>query len=237
MPNNGRITKCPFYMNERNSYITCEDAKHRFRYRKTKEDYMDAFCDDRWQLCPYAAALEKAYKDQEGDDAVIRNAARDAKLKSLEKENKRVNVMLSKAEARLKEHSQKTADLKRRLEVATKQYASYKDKYEELKALEQKAMEQINEAAMLCEARVAYLLSTKRDKRLDEEKFQAWHEKHEYALVPEMEEGKLKSWKLESRISVKEIMDGTEGSTSEPESPGRSEAEGSGEATSEEEGK
>ena len=93
MPNNGRITECPFYVNERNDYITCEDAKRRFQDSQTKEEHMDTYCDDKWEECPHAAAMLEAYK--EGECSVVTN-----KIKALESENRKVNIILTKAENR-----------------------------------------------------------------------------------------------------------------------------------------
>ena len=71
MPNNGRITECPFYVNERNDYITCEDAKRRFADSQAKDEHMDTYCDDKWEECPYATAMLEAYK--EGESSVVTN--------------------------------------------------------------------------------------------------------------------------------------------------------------------
>lgn len=220
MPNNGRITVCPFYKNERNNYITCEDTKRRFRYRKTKENYMDNFCDDRWKLCPYAVEMLKAY---EKEDQVI-PLGQSQKIKALESENKKVNLMLTKAEKRDKAKSEEIKTLKRKNEVVVKKYAELKDRYDQLRETEEKAMQQINEAMQLCEARIAYLLDGTEDKRIDEKKFREWHEHHEFALVPDFEtvddEMRISGWKL----NVREVMeDGTERSATETESTGRAE--------------
>ena len=229
MPNNGRITECPFYVNERNSYITCEDMKRRFRYRKQKEDHMDKYCDKDWRDCPYAKVLLRGYEREE--DMVFRVGH---KMRALEVENKKVNMMLSKAEARDKEKAGQIRALQKKNRHLEHVYMLYKDKYEQLRDAEENAMAQINEAMQLCEARVAYLLSRKRDHRLDEADFKAWHEKHEFAIVPELEEKddsmSVLGWKLESnKINVKEVMeDGTEGPAAEPETTGGEETEGTG---------
>lgn len=240
MPNNGRITECPFYVNERNSYITCEDTKRRFRYRKQKEDYMDKYCDTNWQQCPYAILILHAYEQEE---EMLRGAKRDQKMKALEAENKKVNIMLSKAEARDNEKATQIRALQKKVRHLEHNYMLYRDKYEQMRDVEEKAMEQINEAMQLCEARVAFLLSKRRDHRIDEAEFKEWHKKHEFAIVPEIEEHDdtmdVLGWTLKARkINVKEVMEGgAEGSATEPESTGGSETESSGEAAEAAEGK
>ena len=194
---------------------------------------MDRFCDDDWKNCPYAKEMLRGYEKEE--DMVFRVGQ---KMRALEVENKKVNMMLTKAEARDAQKAIEIRQLKKKNEVITKKYAELKDKYDQLREMEEKAMEQLNEAANLCEARVAFLLSKRRDKRLDEEEFRAWHEKYDYMLEPEgeiTEDGpKITGWKLNTRISVKEVMeDGAEGSTAEPESTGGEEACGTGETASE----
>ena len=45
MPNNGRITLCPYYRDEKNLSISCEDVFRRFRWKKQKTNWMDTYCD------------------------------------------------------------------------------------------------------------------------------------------------------------------------------------------------
>ena len=221
MPNNGRITKCPFYVNERNGYITCEDAKRRFADSQTKESHMDTYCDDKWEECPHAAAMLAAYK--EGESSVVTN-----KIKALESENRKVNIMLTKAENREAVKDREIRKLVMRNESLGKRYGKLKELHERLEQTQQLAMEQIQSAMDICEARVAYLLSERPDGKLDEIEFRRWHETHEYCIVPEGEatedEFKITGWVLRARKAGE--SDGTEGLTGEPEAAGRSQAEG-----------
>ena len=221
MPNNGRITECPFYVNERNDYITCEDAKRRFADSQTKEEHMDTYCDDKWEECPYAAAMLEAYK--EGECSVVTN-----KIKALESENRKVNIMLTKAENREAVKDREIKKLVMRSDSLGKRYGKLKELHERLEQTQQLAMEQIQGAMDICEARVAYLLSERPDGRLDELKFREWHTKHEFCLLPEGEatddEFKITGWVLRARKSGE--GDGTEGLTGEPAEAGRSQTEG-----------
>ena len=221
MPNNGRITECPFYVNERNDYITCEDAKRRFADSQTKEEHMDTYCDDKWEECPHAAAMLEAYK--EGECSVVTN-----KIKALESENRKVNIMLTKAENREAVKDREIKKLVMKNESLGKRYGKLKELHERLEQTQQLAMEQIQSAMDICEARVAYLLSERPDGRLDELKFREWHTKHEFCLLPEGEatddEFKITGWVLRARKAGE--GDGTEGLTGEPAEAGRSQTEG-----------
>ena len=221
MPNNGRITECPFYVNERNNYITCEDAKRRFADSQTKEEHMDTYCDDKWEECPHAAAMLEAYK--EGECSVVTN-----KIKALESENRKVNIMLTKAENREAVKDREIKKLVMRNDSLGKRYGKLKELHERLEQTQQLAMEQIQSAMDICEARVAYLLSEMPDGKLDEVKFREWHTKHEFCLLPEGEatddEFKITGWVLRARKAGE--GDGTEGLTGEPAEAGRSQTEG-----------
>lgn len=221
MPNNGRITECPFYVNERNNYITCEDAKRRFQDSQTKEEHMDTYCDDKWEECPHAAAMLEAYK--EGECSVVTN-----KIKALESENRKVNIMLTKAENREAVKDREIKKLVMRSDSLGKRYGKLKELHERLEQTQQLAMEQIQSAMDICEARVAYLLSEMPDGKLDEVKFREWHTKHEFCLLPEGEatddEFKITGWVLRARKAGE--SDGTEGLTGESAEAGRSQTEG-----------
>lgn len=221
MPNNGRITECPFYVNERNDYITCEDAKRRFADNQTKEEHMDTYCDDKWEECSYAAAMLEAYK--EGECSVVTN-----KIKALESENRKVNIMLTKAENREAVKDREIKKLVMRNDSLGKRYGKLKDLHERLEQTQQLAMEQIQSAMDICEARVAYLLSEMPDGKLDEVKFREWHKEHEYCIIPEGEatddEFKITGWVLRARKAGE--SDGTEGLTTESTEAGRSQTKG-----------
>lgn len=221
MPNNGRITECPFYVNERNDYITCEDAKRRFQDSQTKEEHMDTYCDDKWEECPHAAAMLEAYK--EGECSVVTN-----KIKALESENRKVNIMLTKAENREAVKDREIKKLVMRSDSLGKRYGKLKELHERLEQTQQLAMEQIQSAMDICEARVAYLLSEMPDGKLDEVKFREWHKEHEYCIIPEGEatedEFKITGWVLRARKAGE--SDGTEGLTTESTEAGRSQTEG-----------
>ena len=221
MPNNGRITECPFYVNERNNYITCEDAKRRFGSNEAKESHMDTYCDDKWEECSYASAMLEAYK--EGESCVVTN-----KIKALESENRKVNIMLTKAENREAVKDREIKKLVMRNDSLGKRYGKLKDLHERLEQTQQLAMEQIQSAMDICEARVAYLLSERPDGKLDEVKFREWHKEHEYCIIPEGEatddEFKITGWVLRARKAGE--GDGTEGLTTESAEAGRSQTEG-----------
>lgn len=64
MPNNGKISYCPYYIAEHQKTITCEDTIRRFSSVKNKTDWQKSYCHRKkeWIRCPYAKAIDDLYK-------------------------------------------------------------------------------------------------------------------------------------------------------------------------------
>lgn len=191
MPNNGRITVCPFYRYERKSKIVCEDAPRRFRYRKHKERWMDTYCDDRWQDCMWAKVLERVY--QEGGDMTAHT------IEELKKELQKADTMLGRCEKRLEAKDEEIRKLRKKNRILEDKV----NRLSEYQRREQAMQEQITRIAALYESRFAYLLDTFADGSFREDDAVAWAKGKEFAVVGDVEDGK-RIWKAVTR----EVQDG-----------------------------
>ena len=109
MPNNGRVTLCPYYRDEKNLSISCEDTFHRFRWAAQKRRHMDTFCDKDWKSCPYAQEIGAMYEKGDYMDEVKRAAF---ELEATKKELRKTATMLGKAQKREKEKDEKIRIIK-----------------------------------------------------------------------------------------------------------------------------
>lgn len=190
MPNNGRITLCPFYRNESGLTVSCEDVIRRFRWPGQKKKYMDMYCDDQWQSCPYAAEMDRLYA--EGEDMTEHEIA------ALKKELKKTATMLGRANKRdeakeltIKELRRKNKALEDRLMKLTR------EKAQNAKS-EKKAFDEICGLTQMYEARFAYLMSEFNCGELDEAEVEAWSKGKEYAIVADEKDdkGRVRRWKV-----------------------------------------
>jgi len=86
MPNNGRIAVCPYYRDEKNLSISCEDTYRRFRWPVQKSRWMDAYCDKGWEGCPFAQALNRLYERMGEGSMDGRELEMEHRLKASERE-------------------------------------------------------------------------------------------------------------------------------------------------------
>lgn len=180
MPNNGRITICPFYKDEKNLSISCEDTFHRFRWPAQKKRHMDMFCDKDWQSCPYAMALLDVYRNGgEMDESVkLRN-----EVDMLKKELRKTATMLGKAEKREKDKDDKIRRLQRENDAIENFYIKLKIKYNECERSRNRLLGENTTLALWTERRIAYLVSEFADGIFDEREMIKWHDNHEYKII------------------------------------------------------
>lgn len=192
MPNNGRITICPYYRNESGLTISCEDVIRRFRWPGQKKRHMDTYCDDAWQMCPFAAELNRLY--EEGDE----NDMTEHKIAELNKELKSRTAKLNRAVKREEAKDKVIKDLRRKAKA-------WEDRYQELKAksirqekTERKAFDQIQSITQMYEARFAYLMSELNGGMLDEREVENWSKGKSFAIVAEEKDGNgcVVKWKV-----------------------------------------
>ena len=172
--NNGRLTQCPFYLTERGRTITCEDTRRLFDSEKEKGDWMDKYCDDKWQECEYAKKMNEAYEQ---------GIVAEEKEKATRNELRSVTRKLLKAEKSLKAREE---EIKALQEQADKWERGYLRKAEELKKEEELTQLQAETMAALAiqfEARLAYLIDMYvPGKHVDEADIDTWIKSVEYIL-------------------------------------------------------
>ena len=201
MSNNGRITLCPFYRDEKNLSISCEDIFRRFRWRAQKEKWLDKYCDADWQNCPYAQKLNELYDEIEGESEM------NSKLKKLEHENEELRKelrkgasLLGKSQKREQEKDDLVRKLRREKGVAEKLYLKERDKNREYETKEKRFTNEINFISKEYEARFAYLMAEYRIPIMREREFRKWAAENEYRLNAKFTDGgELYGYKAEWR--------------------------------------
>lgn len=225
MPNTGRITKCPYYRDEKNLSISCEDTFRRFRWPAQKNNWMDKYCDDNWQACEYAKELEGLYDEMGGNEMSNKILELEHENAALKKELRKVSSMLGKATKREERKDDRIRELMTQNRALEKVMLREKQKCADLKLKLDKAGKDMIALADIYEGRIAYLVANFTDGTLNEEDIRKWAESFEYAMIPEATEkgpdGKevVVLW----RVMTREIEDDahkSRGSASEDESAG-----------------
>ena len=224
MPNNGRITLCPYYRDEKNLSISCEDTFRRFRWPAQKSKWMDDYCDKDWNACPYAETLNEMYENLvEGDEMNNKNKMLAQKNAALEKELRKTASMLGRADKREKEKDQTILELRRKNRYLEEKYVEQRNVIEEAKKAEKRIQREINIITSVHEGLIAYLMATYTDGSFLKADFDEWTEKYEYHISADFDdEDKIVRYK----VDVNEF--GSVGPASENESAGREETEGAG---------
>lgn len=173
MPNSNHYVLCPYYENEKNESISCEDVIRTFPNLKKKEWYMKTYCDANWQECIFADAMNRAY--EEGEEALERE-----KIKALEKELRSMGIKYGREKKKNERQQKKIDDL---MQQNKDLYEKWRKVNEELTAVNMKIYGQIQQMVQLYEDRMAYLIDTKCDGELREKDVEAWAEGKEFAIV------------------------------------------------------
>ncbi|MDO4486059.1 MAG: hypothetical protein Q4C46_05615 [Bacillota bacterium] len=210
MPNNGRITLCPYYRDEKNLSISCEDTFRRFRWPAQKVRWMDDYCDKDWESCPYAQDLNNLYRKIERGDEEMNSVERlRQKNKALEKEQRRLISMLGRSEKREKRKDAEIKELRgkfQRMEsYSIKVSRDNSELREQIQGLE------LYKASMMdaYEGRLAYLMANYSGGVLDEVAMSEWGKKHKYKIIAD-EIGKDANGKdigLKWRVIIEEVSE------------------------------
>ena len=222
MPNNGRITKCPFYRDEKNLSISCEDTFHRFRWPAQKKRHMDSFCDADWQKCPYSMALLRVYQNGGDMDETLELKNRVAALR---KELRKTATMLGKAEKREKSKDEQIRELQNANRALEQIHMRDKDEIAKLLSKYEKLSKDLFDMTHHYEGRFAYLISEFASGYLNEIDFLEWAKENEFKIEPDIQaefEGRkvTSGWKVEVRRVESEH--GAEGLARENENTGGS---------------
>ena len=226
MPNNGRITLCPYYRDEKNLSISCEDIFRRYRWPAQKKNWMDKFCDKDWKKCPYAQDLDKLYESYvEGDTMGNKIKELTHKNTALVKEQRKTASMLGRANKREAEKDKQIAELQRKNRYLEEQYMKHRDQIEAAKEAEQRRMNELNTITAIHEGIIAYLMTTFAGGSFDKADFDAWTDKYEYVIVADWErveepDGTERARIVRYKAEVNEIANRPEGSASKDESAG-----------------
>ncbi len=191
MPNNGRITLCPYYRDEKNLSISCEDVFRRFRWPAQKKRWLDAYCDKDWRDCPHAKELSGLYEKLEEDMSDTGKIVLEQKHKiaALEKELRKTASMLGRAESREKKKDADIKQLRHEKNVLEQLYIKNKNLYNESRENEKKLTATFNELVGFYEKRFAYLI-IRIGGFLGEAGFKKWAETHVPEIVPRFGEEK-----------------------------------------------
>ena len=195
MPNNTRIPFCPFYKDEKNKSISCEDTYHVFSCVDEKYAWMDMYCDEwDWQKCPYAMDLAEAYaKLEKGDEKALEKQ----KIEAMQKELKSLSSKLGRAEKRIERQQRKIDELRavnesfvnvnNSLEKQKKEFfRRWRAAQDELDRGNEQILEELTKLGSIYEQRMCYLLdSFTEGGYFYEEDAETWAADKEFALVSE----------------------------------------------------
>lgn len=206
MPNNGRITLCPFYRDEKNLSISCEDTYRTFRWPAQKKAHMDRYCDENWKECPHAKNLNSLYSRM-GDDEKMNTVEKLRHMeKELRREMKNLSTALGKSKKREAIKDEEIKKLRRQRDAAQSLYNKTRSELNECRRDEDKLMNELNGILLIFEARIAYMMQMC-DGYLDEVEARRWARSHDYEITPtaKTDSGNVGAWGLD----VQEVEDGT----------------------------
>ena len=227
MPNNTRIPFCPFYKDEKNKSISCEDTYHVFSDVDEKYAWMDMYCDEwDWAKCPYAMDLTEAYaRLEKGDEKALENQ----KIEAMQKELKSLSSKLGRAEKRIERQQKKIDELRavnksftnvnNSLEKQKKEfYNRWRKAQDELDKGNETVMEELQRLGGIYEQRMCYLIDRFADGFFCESDVERWAGDREFALVRDYDEdlGDM-VWKVVFKEDESNECEGIPGDDTEPE--------------------
>lgn len=182
MPNNGHYTLCPYYRDEKNKSISCEDIFRRFDSKRKKYKWMDQFCDDSWSDCPYAIALTEMWER-------ILNGA-DMDKEQLEHKNKELTTELKKQSSRLgrldKQIEKKDAEIKKLKDRAERLIAMVRDAQDEARDARNNTVlvaKQVGNLSTMYEGYISFLMTENNVDELSVDAVEKWAENKEFKLT------------------------------------------------------
>ena len=199
MPNNTRIPLCPYYKDEKNKSISCEDVFRRFATLKKKYAHMDTYCCKDWQSCEYAAELNAMYERiEKGADMDLEQTKQ--KLAAAQKELRYNATLLGRADRRIEAKEAEIKDLRRKnRELEEKRLEEFKKRRKAeitLNDYEKKAYGQLEEIIKTYKDALCYLLSMRPDQELPEAEIKEWTKDKAYTIMRTYKDDKDMTWKL-----------------------------------------
>lgn len=209
-----RYTRCPYYIDENNKTISCEDVCRSYDSMDEKWAWMDMYCDTwDWQKCPYAVDMTEAYrKAEEGDDMAIENHEKKAakneirslstKLGMAQKKNERLTKQLNEQKALVKSYQRRNEEL---LRQNKDYYKRWREAQEKLDKGNEQIRSELSTLANIYEQRMAYLIDTYcPDQRLYDEDVEAWAKDREFAVVFDNEDVESDPFRRTWKVVFKE---------------------------------
>lgn len=188
---------CPYFLGEKRKSITCEDTYRGFNSIEAKNTWMDNYCCSDWESCSHARRLNEAYERlDEGDVMALKNN----EIDSLKRELKGAVSKVGRVEKQLRKAEQVNKDLECQKKLF---FEKYRQAQEKLEDYEQNESKRYITMAMLYEDRIAYLIDTYCNGRLEEKDVNAWAEGKEYALTFD-KESRDPIWLVEVRDAEEE---------------------------------
>lgn len=167
MPQSNHYVICPYFKNEFNKCISCEDVRRSFCSHSEKHMWMKMYCDSwEWEKCPYAVDMAEAYyRHERGDDKALENE----KIKALEKENRGLSTKLGRAEKQIERMKKKIDELRAvnqsfigKNDEMERQKKHYYDKWraaqEELDKGDEDIQAELSKLGGIYEQRMCYLI-------------------------------------------------------------------------------
>jgi len=191
MPNNGRITLCPFYRDEKNLSISCEDTFRRFRWPAQKKAWLDEKCDKDWESCPYARELMELYDNMGECDMENKILKLEHEKKALEKELRKVSSLLGKASKREREKHEQIKVLQRKNSFLEERYIGMRERVADARRAEEAAAEYVGQQMATHQGIIAYLMANPHAGEFDCEDVVKWSQSHVYAIYKD-EDGRFK---------------------------------------------
>lgn len=145
-----RYTRCPYYIDESRSSISCEDVCRSYDSADKKWEWMDMYCDSwDWMKCPYAADISEAYKRyEEGDEMALI----EQEIKAQKKEIESLLRKLGRANKKLDKERAKNKDLEAQKRIYFEKWRKAQD---QLNEYEKKIADQLGAMAGIYEQRLA----------------------------------------------------------------------------------
>lgn len=186
-----RYTRCPYYIDESRSSISCEDVCRSYDSAEKKWAWMDMYCDSwDWMKCPYAMDRSEAYtRFEEGE----KMALIEQEVKAQKKEIESLLRKLGRANKKLDKERAKNKDLESQKRIY---FEKWRKADEQLNEYEKKIADQLGAMAGIYEQRMAYLIDSYADDgRLYEQEVEHWAGDRAFAIVHD-EDGAGRFWKV-----------------------------------------
>lgn len=199
-----RYTRCPYYIDENNMTISCEDVCRSYDSLDDKWAWMDMYCDTwDWQKCPYALDMTEAYrKAEEGDAMAIENHEKKAAKNEIRSLSTKLGMAKKKNERltkRLMEEQELVKSYQRRNEALLRENKDYYKRWREAQGKLNKGNEQIHSElstlANIYEQRMCFLIERYAGGKFYEAEAESWAGNREFALVHDADEGG-RFWKV-----------------------------------------